>query len=141
MLLGFLNFNFPRRVTIMKHLPFSFALFFLSLRTVVASDDCRPANWTQHGLQRAVATPAVEFKVSASVGNMGNVLTGEVNCRYWGSTYADVNYYTCTQLAKFYGITNDKFFMLNPDIDPDCGNVQEFTKYCVAGCKYEKFHE
>lgn len=60
---------------------------------------------------------------------------GDLVCRNTGSTYADVNYYTCTQLANKYEITIEKFFMLNPGLDPGCGNIKPYTKYCVAGCK------
>jgi hypothetical protein len=120
----------------MKHLPLPFALLLFSPLSVALEDDCPPATWTQEGLaQPAEATPTIQYKLSASVAKIGNVSTGEVNCRYWGTTYEDVNCHTCCKLASFYGITVDKFFILNPDVDPDCGNIQQYTKYCVAGCR------
>lgn len=123
----------------MKHLSLSFALLLFSPLSVALEDDCPPATWTKEGLaQPAEAAPTIEYKLSASVAKIGNVSTGEVNCRYWGTTYEDVNCYTCCKLASFYGITVDKFFILNPDVDPDCGNIQQYTKYCVAGCRYNE---
>ncbi|OTA97428.1 carbohydrate-binding module family 18 protein [Hypoxylon sp. CO27-5] len=113
----------------------------LALLSIVAADDCKPSTWTAATL-RTGATPSIvanttikswiRFK-SASVAAIGSVKPGEVNCRYWGGTYEDVNYYTCTQLANKYDITIEKFFILNPDLDPDCGNIQPNTDYCVDG--------
>jgi hypothetical protein len=68
----------------------------------------------------------------------GDVAAGEVNCRYTGSTEdMDINYYTCTALAVRYGITIELFFLLNPELHPDCGNIQADTDYCVQGCKMQ----
>jgi hypothetical protein len=60
---------------------------------------------------------------------------GEINCRYWSTTPAEVNYYTCSQLAQRYSISNDLFFRLNPSLASDCSDVQPETEYCVRGCK------
>lgn len=64
-----------------------------------------------------------------------DILPGEINCRYTADTYTDVNYYTCMDLANTYGITIDKFFVLNPQVTPDCGNIQPDSVYCVDGCE------
>ncbi|KAH8812141.1 hypothetical protein F5884DRAFT_877588 [Xylogone sp. PMI_703] len=112
----------------------SFTFFLLSLLSAVAADDCQPSTWAAGAVRlRAAPTPTVTFNKSASVASMGDAQPGQINCRYWGSTYTDVNYYTCTQLADKYGITIDQFFMLNPELDPDCSNIQQNTDYCVDG--------
>ena len=64
------------------------------------------------------------------------VTVGEINCRYWTTTRAEVNYYTCSQMAQRYSISNDVLFKLNPSLARDCSNVQPGTDYCVRGCKY-----
>jgi hypothetical protein len=90
---------------------------------------------------RGPAEPSVTFvPVGDHVASMFTeiravVTAGDLVCRLPGRTYADVNYYTCTQLANKYGITIEKFFMLDPGLDPDCGNIKPYTDYCVAGCK------
>lgn len=110
--------------------------FLLSLRSVIAADTCQPATWTEPGVaRRAEATPTRSFKASRSVANVGSVQPGQINCRLWEATYDDVNYYTCTALADKFSITVDEFFMFNPEIDPDCGNIEPYTKYCVAACE------
>ncbi|KAK3938522.1 carbohydrate-binding module family 18 protein [Diplogelasinospora grovesii] len=125
---------------------FLFAFFLLSILflTVRASNDCQPVTWsnTKRG-EESVAkrldgvgprdnatttTPKYQSLVST-----GNVSAGEINCRYSSTTGSDVNYYTCTQLATRYGITNDVLFTLNPTLSLDCSNIQPNTPYCVAG--------
>lgn len=66
----------------------------------------------------------------------GNVTTGEVNCRYSGTTGSAVNYYSCSLLSKFYGISNELFFALNPQLALDCSNIEPNAPYCVSGCKF-----
>jgi hypothetical protein len=61
--------------------------------------------------------------------------TGDVVCRFESTTRADVNYYTCTELALKYSITIEKFFLLNPLLDENCATIQPNTTYCVAGCR------
>ncbi|KAL7624110.1 hypothetical protein AAE478_005667 [Parahypoxylon ruwenzoriense] len=78
------------------------------LRDVVA-DDCQPWTWNR---KRDV---------------------GEIVCRYHGKTGATVNYYSCMELADRYDTLLDDFFMLNPEIDEDCTNIQPNTEYCVKG--------
>lgn len=143
--------NFYPSTTAMKDLrcptqsPIILLLFFTFFSLfpffVIAGNDCPPATW-QSGPVRSAATtrtPAVTFKASASVANLGNAEPGQVNCRYSANTKNDVNCCTCAQLAKRYGITLEVFFMLNPDVNPDCGNIEQNTKYCVAGCKCHKY--
>lgn len=63
------------------------------------------------------------------------VSTGDVVCRAYGETGQDVNYYTCTEMAKFWWIDVDFFFTLNPTLNKDCGNIQPNTQYCTDGCQ------
>ncbi|KAG4444402.1 hypothetical protein IFR05_000167 [Cadophora sp. M221] len=63
----------------------------------------------------------------------GNITAGTVNCRSSAPTTDQVNYYTCSLLAITYGITVEKFFILNPTILPDCSNIKPNSLYCTAG--------
>ncbi len=67
--------------------------------------------------------------------NLGKAQTNQINYRYPGGTYDNVDSNTCAQLANKYHITLAKFFMLNPELDPDCSNIEPRTDYCVKGCK------
>jgi hypothetical protein len=60
---------------------------------------------------------------------------GEINCRYWTTTPAEVNHYTCLKISQRYSIFKDKLLKLNPNLAHDCSNVQPNTDYCVRGCK------
>jgi hypothetical protein len=64
------------------------------------------------------------------------VAPGEVNCRYTSTTGANVNYYTCSELANYYYITVDAFFKLNPTVDKECSNIKPNTEYCVERCRF-----
>lgn len=80
-------------------------------------------------------TPLPQVTISPLI-TSGNISVGQVNCRYTANTAGmDINYYTCIQLADTYGISVEKFFMLNPSVLPDCSNIQANTDYCVARCK------
>lgn len=139
---------FRRQTRSPNFLPFT--LFLLSIFTVNASNQCQPATWSKANLRRAVttstttsnATTTTSSTISTATSNItsiistGNVQPGQINCRYSASTYSDVNYYTCTQLADRYGITVQAFFTLNPELNLDCSNIQPNSEYCVAGCKY-----
>ncbi|PMD31861.1 carbohydrate-binding module family 18 [Hyaloscypha variabilis F] len=114
------------------------AVFFLFLITAIADEEtgiCKPITWSATDLRRPKSTPTVweRNKKSLSVANIGKAETGQVNCRYPGGTCDDVDSCTCAQLAHKYQITLKKFFMLNPELDPDCGNIEPRTDYCVAG--------
>lgn len=107
--------------------------FIVSL--AAAGNDCQPSTWTRLSNRDVRPTSAPTVKAS-SVTKIGNITTGEINCRFWIATESDVNYYTCTQLADTYQITIEKFFLLNPDVSPDCSNIQADTEYCLDGCEY-----
>ncbi|KAE9367116.1 carbohydrate-binding module family 18 protein [Stipitochalara longipes BDJ] len=115
-----------------------FATLLLFLITAIAAEEtgaCKPVTWSATDLRGPKSTPTVwkRNKQSLSVANIGKAQTGQINCRYPGSTYDDVDSNTCAQLANKYQITLEKFFLLNPELDPDCGNIEPETDYCVAG--------
>ncbi|KAK5659439.1 hypothetical protein OQA88_640 [Cercophora sp. LCS_1] len=89
--------------------------------------DCQPYKWSFGGLRMRQGDPL------PTEGTPTNVTVGEVNCRYWTTTPAEVNYYTCSQMSQRYGISNDVLFSLNPSLSQDCSNVQAETDYCVRG--------
>lgn len=60
---------------------------------------------------------------------------GDVVCRYTTKTSSSVDYYTCTELSQYYGISLDTFYKLNPSIDRACDTIKPDTEYCVDGCK------
>ncbi|PVI03007.1 carbohydrate-binding module family 18 protein [Periconia macrospinosa] len=60
-------------------------------------------------------------------------VSAEVRCRYNATAPPTVSYYTCTALATKYDISIEKFFLLNPLLDPDCTSIQAGEPYCVAG--------
>jgi hypothetical protein len=60
-------------------------------------------------------------------------VSAEIHCRYNATAPEKVTYYTCTGLATKYSISAEKFFILNPLIDPDCTSIQAGESYCVAG--------
>jgi hypothetical protein len=64
------------------------------------------------------------------------VKPGELNCRAWGRTYDEVNYYTCTEICNKYQITTDYFFSLNPALKTNCSDIQPKSKYCIDGCMF-----
>jgi hypothetical protein len=63
------------------------------------------------------------------------VEAGEVNCRYTGQIRDEAGAAACQELCKKYDITLAKFLTLNPGLKNNCGNVESYSEYCVAGCK------
>jgi hypothetical protein len=59
-------------------------------------------------------------------------VSAEVRYRYNTTASPDVSYYTCTELATKYDISLEKFFLLNPLLDPDCTRIQAGEQYCVS---------
>lgn len=118
---------------------------------VFAANDCQPVTWAK-AAKRATITggftsqsatlKAAVSTTSASSPSDTPIQPGQINCRAYGRTYDDVNYYTCTQLADMYGIVVDTLFKLNPDLETDCSNIKPNSEYCVDGCELNcsKFH-
>ncbi|KAI8964535.1 carbohydrate-binding module family 50 [Daldinia sp. FL1419] len=103
-----------------------------SSATSISTGECSPVTW--QGTESATTwTGPPKPKHTRGVVHTSPIKPGEINCRYWGSTYDDSGKDTCMELAKRYRITIKKFFMLNPELDRDCGNVRPYTDYCVAG--------
>ncbi len=114
------------------------AVLFLTLvPSLVSAQDqaegCQPYRWSSNGLEMP-HDPADPLPTQGT--SIPPVTAGEINCRYWTTTPAEVNYYTCSQMSQRYSISNDKLFNLNPSLARDCSNVQPKTDYCVKGCKY-----
>lgn len=118
-------------------------LVFLLLPILVMADECVPWTWqakrdlgyatpTATGIDAQI-TPSTEKKRAPAV-------AGEINCRYWGITSSQVNYYSCTEMSEFYDVDLELFFKLNPTLEPDCSNILPKTEYCVDGCK-SPFHD
>jgi hypothetical protein len=117
-----------------------FVCHILSLTAATTTGECKPATWSKSSIQGSKPTPDVmrikNKKSSVSVANLGEAKPGEINCRYPGGTSANVDSDTCAQLVKKYQMSSlEVFFMLNPDVDSDCGNIEPYTDYCVHGCK------
>ncbi|KAF3068400.1 hypothetical protein GL218_08338 [Daldinia childiae] len=116
--------------------PLTFTLF-LSLSaatttTTTTTGICSPVTWQGTGSATSKTGPP-RPQHTRSVVRTSPIKPGEINCRYWGGTYDEVDKSTCTKLIRKYQITTEKFFILNPEIEPDCGNVRPYTEYCVAG--------
>jgi hypothetical protein len=117
-------------------------VLFLYLPIVTSSDGCKPVTWSngedgesaaksQRDNNGTMPIPRYQTLIST-----GNITAGEINCRYSATTSNDVDGDTCAQLATKYGIAKDKFFVLNPTVNPDCSNIEPDTEYCVAGCQF-----
>ncbi|KAK4243853.1 hypothetical protein C7999DRAFT_44412 [Corynascus novoguineensis] len=110
------------------------AVLFLSLvpSFVSAQDqaDCQPYRWGSSGLKMRQDDPADPLPTQ---GTPIPVTVGEINCRYWTTTPAEVNYYTCSRMTQRYDISNDVLFNLNSSLARDCSNVEPETAYCVRG--------
>ncbi|KAL0934897.1 uncharacterized protein CTRU02_209488 [Colletotrichum truncatum] len=94
-------------------------LLLISLRTARADDECRDHQWGRLANAGPMAVPEV----------------GDIVCRSNGTSRAVVGYYSCKEMADFYLISVERFFMLNPLLKEDCSNIEPNKPYCVAGFK------
>jgi hypothetical protein len=76
----------------------------------------------------------VRFAAIIGLITTSNAAVGDVVCRYTTISASSVNYYTCTELSDYYGITLDIFLLLNPSLDRACERIKPNTEYWVAGC-------
>jgi hypothetical protein len=109
----------------------------LALLQAVSADDCVPWTWAWNAAARRAA-PTAQLgprETTTPYVRAETVNPGEINCRNWAPTYSNVGYWTCSQLADTFGITLDLFWILNPDLAPDCDGILPNTEYCVDGCK------
>jgi hypothetical protein len=130
----------------------SITVFFSFAAIINASNTCQPVTWADNLARRDTITSIVGNSTAAPTSTTSSVITtptldilgsistgdvqpGAINCRYAANTYDDANYYTCTSMADKYEISLDTFFALNPTLNPDCGNIQKNTIYCVSGCE------
>jgi len=112
----------------------SFAILLLPPTALTQeTGTCKPHTWSASN-PKSTPTAWKKNKASLSVSNIGKPQTGQVNCRFPGSTPKFVDIDTCARLAARYNITLKKFYMLNPELDAGCGNIEPETDYCVAGC-------
>lgn len=102
--------HFTISVSKMSSLKLLFTAFVAILIQFGSADDCQPINWKRD--------------------------VGDIICRYEATTPALVNYYTCTEIARNYGIDIETFFKLNPNMDRNCDSIEANTDYCVRGCEY-----
>ena len=129
------------------------ALPLLSL-PLAAADDCQPVTWTKiRNKARDVATgaaasppAATELAAAADFQVPGThepylvrrdpatIQPGDFVCRLWIESDEEVNYWTCSDMAARFQLTREQFFEMNPNLLPDCSNIEPETDYCVRGC-------
>lgn len=119
-------------------------LYFVNICS--AADQCAPSTWVGN-LRLAAPKATAASRASAEIlqaiaatderllASGEDVAPGQIRCRFTTVTGAEVNYYTCARTAQKYGITVEKFFEINPQVTPDCGNIAPRTVYCVDGCE------
>ncbi|OAL54647.1 hypothetical protein IQ07DRAFT_628421 [Pyrenochaeta sp. DS3sAY3a] len=122
---------------------FALSFTFSCFPTLSIADDCRPVTWSNEAkvgrFAEVTGLPMISTPIASPVGSPGDRITirdvkpGELNCRAWGYTYNEVNYYTCTEICNMYEITTDYFFSLNPTLETDCSNIQPKSEYCIDG--------
>ncbi|UNI24918.1 hypothetical protein JDV02_010635 [Purpureocillium takamizusanense] len=98
-----------------------------------AKGQCKPYEWVRPG---SGSTLDMVDEASAAADDDGDdspPKAGEVNCRQNATSPADVNYYTCKQMADDHDIDVETFFLINPALKRDCSDIQPKTKYCVSG--------
>jgi hypothetical protein len=68
-------------------------LFLITASAAEETGICKPSTWLAADLGRPMSTPTVwkRNKESLIVANIGKVQTGQINCRYPGGTYDDVD--------------------------------------------------
>ncbi|KAH6624478.1 hypothetical protein B0J18DRAFT_180146 [Chaetomium sp. MPI-SDFR-AT-0129] len=108
-------------------------LALLPLLHHASADDCQPWTWTWDAARKVDAAAAPSRAAVKPYVRAATVNPGDINCRSWAQTYDNVGYWSCSQLADDFGITLDKFWMLNPTLAPDCEGIQPNTEYCVDG--------
>lgn len=106
--------------------------FFAGLSSAQDGKDCQPYTWNSLMRLAAADDPA---DPAPTEGTSVAVEPGEISCRYWGDTPEEVSYFTCSDLATRYEITNEQFFFLNPGLKDDCSNIEPLAEYCVDGCE------
>lgn len=106
---------------------------------LASTGKCKPVTWedsTTPGRPAATISRPRACTTHTTIHGIRGAETkpGEINCRYTSETNEEVGPETCQKLAARYGITLDKFFLLNPSLNRDCGNIRPCASYCTAGC-------
>lgn len=117
------------------------ATFSLALlpKFAIASESgtggCMPHTWDNPSQPTPVGSPRPgPPRATPAVPRRKTLEAGDVNCRYEGRTYDEVDTSTCQVLADRYGIDIGKFYELNPILEADCSRIKPNTEYCVTGC-------
>ncbi|KAK1499110.1 hypothetical protein CTAM01_07031 [Colletotrichum tamarilloi] len=105
---------------------------------LASTGKCKPVTWedsTTPGRPAATISRPRACTTHTTIHGIRGADTkpGEINCRYTSDTNENVGPETCQELATRYGITLDKFFLLNPSLDRDCGNILPCASYCTRG--------
>lgn len=95
-------------------------------------DDCPPGRWS---ITRDVETglDTITWLAGGHI-ETPEIQPGEINCRLWSFKEEEVNHDTCMEIADGHDMEMAEFFFLNPDLKPDCSNIEPHTTYCVRGC-------
>lgn len=117
-----------------------FLLFavFTAAATDTGTGGCAPVTWTNEGFV-APSAPTISrpTPTRASLKDLGDAETGEINCRMDDETNELGGNDACNYLSTRWGVSLEKLLMLNPMLLGDCENMQLNTKYCVRGCKLQ----
>ncbi|KAI1641890.1 uncharacterized protein F4817DRAFT_354537 [Daldinia loculata] len=84
-------------------LPFILFLSF-SAATTTTTGVCSPVMWQGTGTA-TLRTGPPKPQHTRSVVRTSPIKPGEINCRYWGGTYDEVDKSACTKLIQKYRIT------------------------------------
>lgn len=109
-------------------------LLFLSWARA-QDDECKPGRWSvkrEGGIDIITWLPRDPMEGREI---QREIQPGEINCRLEADEEEEVNYNTCENIADRYDMEVKEFFFLNPDLKPDCSNIEPNTRYCVRGCK------
>lgn len=107
----------------------------------VSTGECAPVTWTKTDWPEGYnATATMEWiapTLPAIVVRTGTELQpGDINCRMWQSTDADVLESWCMEIAEEWELTLDTLFYLNPGLLRDCSNLEPNAEYCMLGCRF-----
>ncbi|KAH8668656.1 hypothetical protein BX600DRAFT_538677 [Xylariales sp. PMI_506] len=114
----------------------------LATTAELGTGSCKPPTWAATTRDPSVnsGSSSTTTRVKTSSVSRPHVITdgktikpGDINCRWFGDTYEEVDSSTCQSLATRDRITLETFFILNPTLRKDCGNVKPNWRYCTAG--------
>ncbi len=101
-----------------------------------AKDECQPITWGEaDASEDAFFDPLPPMPDQFAKFGPGGPKVGDLECQLYTSTDQEVNYFTCTEIAQYGRISNDEFFLWNPELKPDCSNIKSWSWYCIAGGK------